>query len=189
MFWRRTNNAQRRGMPRPPQWGSVACWMVRPTSWPHDTFRVWPSGSRMKATYPDGRTRVSRAVEEPPFPTSQRAQLLHFLPTLTCHAEVGGRDERMVDLAPFGEDDDEGARLITQPRHLETRRGHRTPVHHLHPCVRRVERDACVEVAYRQGPWVRPRSTITHLLWISASADAHHGARALPRAIQAASTL
>src|SRR2546421_7017812 len=57
----------------------------------------------------------------------------------------------MVDLAPFGEDDDEGARLITHPRHIETRRGHRTPVHHLHPCVRRVERDACVEVAYRQG--------------------------------------
>ena len=48
---------------------------------------------------PDGRTRVSRAVEEPPFPTSQRAQPLHVLPTLTCHAEVGGRDERMVDLA------------------------------------------------------------------------------------------
>jgi hypothetical protein len=61
---------------------------------------------------PDGRTRVSRAVEEPPFLTSQRAQLLHFLPTLTGHAEVGGRDERMVDLAPFGEDDDEGARLV-----------------------------------------------------------------------------
>jgi hypothetical protein len=49
---------------------------------------------------PDGRTRVSRAVEEPPFPTRPRAQPLHCLPTLTGHAEVGGRDERMVDLAP-----------------------------------------------------------------------------------------
>src|SRR2546428_1113735 len=48
---------------------------------------------------PDGRTSISRAVEEPPFTTSQRAQPLHFLPTLACHAQVGGRYERMVDLA------------------------------------------------------------------------------------------
>jgi hypothetical protein len=45
----------------------------------------------------------------------------------------------MVDLASLGEDDDEGARLITHPRHLEPGRGHRTPVHDLHPCVLRVE--------------------------------------------------
>src|SRR5215831_4046465 len=56
----------------------------------------------------------------------------------------------MVDLAPLGEDDDEGARLITQPRHLESRRRHRPTVHHLHPCVRPVERDAVVEAAHRQ---------------------------------------
>ncbi len=56
----------------------------------------------------------------------------------------------MVDLAPLGEDDDEGARFITHPRHLEPRRGHRTPVHHLHPGVLRVERNAVVEVAHRQ---------------------------------------
>src|SRR5437016_1404555 len=100
---------------------------------------------------PDGRTSVSRAVEEPPFLTRQRAQPLHVLPTLACHAQVSGRYERMVDLAPLGEDEDEGARLITHPRHLEPRRGHRTTVHHPHPCVLRVERDACVEVAHRQG--------------------------------------
>src|SRR5437660_10929768 len=99
---------------------------------------------------PDGRPSVSRAVEEPPFTPSQRAQPIHFLPTLACHAQVGGRYERMVDLAPLGEDEDEGARLITHPRHLEPRRGHRTTVHDLHPCVRRVERDAVVEVAHRQ---------------------------------------
>ena len=64
---------------------------------------------------------------------------------------MSGRDEGMVDLAPLGEDEDEGARLITQPRHLEPRRGHGTPVHHLHLGVRRVERDAVVEVAHRQG--------------------------------------
>src|SRR6266446_3369368 len=57
---------------------------------------------------PDGRTSVSWAIEEPPFPTRQRAHPLHFLPTRACHAEVGGRDERMVNLAPLGEDDDEG---------------------------------------------------------------------------------
>ena len=68
---------------------------------------------------PDGRTSVSRPVEEPPFPTRQRAQPIHFLTTRACHTQVGGRDERMVDLAPLGEDDDEGARYITQPRHLE----------------------------------------------------------------------
>ena len=28
---------------------------------------------------PDGRTRVSRAIEEPPFPTRQRAQPIYFL--------------------------------------------------------------------------------------------------------------
>src|SRR5256712_11892573 len=50
---------------------------------------------------PDGRTRVSRAVEEPPFTPSQLAQPLHFLPTRAGHAQVGGRDERMVDLAPL----------------------------------------------------------------------------------------
>src|SRR5262249_7943553 len=38
----------------------------------------------------------------------------------------------------------------TQPRHLEPGRGDRPTVHHLHPCVCRVERDACVEVAHRQ---------------------------------------
>src|SRR5215510_8834510 len=99
---------------------------------------------------PDGRTRVSRAIEEPPFPTSQRAQPIDFLPTLAGHTQVGGSDERMIDLAPLGEDDDEGARFITEPRHLEPRRGHPPTVHHLHPCVRRVERDAGVEVAHRQ---------------------------------------
>jgi len=67
---------------------------------------------------PDGRASVSRPVEEPPFTTSQRAQPLHFLPTLAGYAQVGGRDERMVDLAPLGEDDDEGARFITHPRHI-----------------------------------------------------------------------
>jgi hypothetical protein len=56
----------------------------------------------------------------------------------------------MVDLAPLGDDDDEGARLITQLRHLEPCRGHRPTVHHLHPCVLCVERDAVVEVAHRQ---------------------------------------
>ena len=35
---------------------------------------------------PDGRTRVSRAVEESPFTPSQRAQPLHFLPTRAGHA-------------------------------------------------------------------------------------------------------
>ena len=39
---------------------------------------------------PDGRTRVSRAVEEPPFPTRQRAQSIHFLPTRAGHTQVGG---------------------------------------------------------------------------------------------------
>ena len=77
---------------------------------------------------PYGRTSVSRAVEEPPFPTRQRAQPIHFLPTLAGYAQVGGRDERMVDLAPLGEDDDEGARCITHPRHFEPGRGHRTTV-------------------------------------------------------------
>src|SRR6266704_4407801 len=96
---------------------------------------------------PYGRTSVSWAVDEPPFTPSQRAQPIHFLWTLACHTKVGGRDERMVDLAPFGEDEDEGARFITHPRHLEPRRGHRPTVHHLHPCVRRVECDAVVEVA------------------------------------------
>src|SRR2546428_8053736 len=100
---------------------------------------------------PDGRTSVSRAVEEPPFPTRQRAQLLHCLPTLAGHTKVGGRDERMVDLAPLREDDDEGARCITHPRHIKPRRGYRTTVYHLHPCVLRVERDAFIEVAHRQG--------------------------------------
>src|SRR5262249_22622256 len=47
---------------------------------------------------PDRRTSVSRAVEEPPFPTRQRAQPIHFLPTLVGHTKVSGRDERMVDL-------------------------------------------------------------------------------------------
>src|SRR5215468_6689127 len=56
----------------------------------------------------------------------------------------------MVNLAPLGEDDDEGPRFITHPRHLKPRRGHRTPVHHLHPCVLHVERDAFVEVAHRE---------------------------------------
>ena len=64
---------------------------------------------------PDGRTRVSRAIEEPPFTPSQRAQPIDFLPTLAGHTQVGGRDERMVDLAPLGKDDDERARLITYP--------------------------------------------------------------------------
>src|SRR5215475_12915615 len=100
---------------------------------------------------PDGRTSISRAVEEPPFPTRQRAQPIHVLPTLAGHTKVGGRDERMVDLAPFGENDDEGSCFITHPRYLEPRCGHRTPVHHLHPCVLCVERDAVVEVAHRQG--------------------------------------
>jgi hypothetical protein len=100
---------------------------------------------------PDGRTSVSRPVEEPPFPTSQRAQSIHFLPTRAGYAQVGGRDERMVDVAPLGEDDDEGARLITHPRRLEPGRGHRTTVYHLHPCVCRVACDAVVEVAHRQG--------------------------------------
>src|SRR5262249_31182533 len=100
---------------------------------------------------PDGRTSISRFIEEPPFPTRQRAQPLHVLPTRAGHAQVGGRDERMVDLTPFGEDDDKGAHCITHPRHLEPRRGYRPPVHHLHPCVRRVECDAVVEVAHRQG--------------------------------------
>src|SRR5205807_9116301 len=75
---------------------------------------------------------------------------LHVLPTRAGHAQVGGRDERMVDLAPLGEDDDEGTRLITHPRHIESSRGHRTPVHHLHLGILRVERDALVEVAHRQ---------------------------------------
>src|SRR5437016_2061886 len=57
---------------------------------------------------PDGRPSVSRAVEEPPFTPSQHAQPIHFLSTRACHAKVGGRYERMVDLAPLGEDDDEG---------------------------------------------------------------------------------
>src|SRR5262245_27923949 len=61
---------------------------------------------------PDGRASVSRAVEEPPFPTRQRAQPIHCLPTLAGHTQVGGRDERMVDLAPFGEDDDEGSSFM-----------------------------------------------------------------------------
>src|SRR5262245_64033756 len=65
---------------------------------------------------PDGRTRVSRPVDEPPFPARQRAQPIHFLPTRAGHAQVGGRDERMVDLAPLGEDDDEGTHFITHPR-------------------------------------------------------------------------
>src|SRR5436853_7669837 len=54
---------------------------------------------------PDRRTRVSRAVEEPPFTPSQRAQPLHFLPTRAGYPKVGGRNERMVDLAPLREDD------------------------------------------------------------------------------------
>ena len=49
---------------------------------------------------PNGRARVSRAVEEPPFTPSQLAQPLHFLPTRAGHAQMGGRDKRMVDLAP-----------------------------------------------------------------------------------------
>ena len=57
----------------------------------------------------------------------------------------------MVDLAPLGEDNDEGTRFITQPRHLEPGRGHHTTMHHLHPCVRRVECDAVVEATHRQG--------------------------------------
>ena len=52
---------------------------------------------------PDGRTSVSRPVDEPPFTTRQRAQPIYFLPTLAGHAQVGRRDERMVDLAPLGE--------------------------------------------------------------------------------------
>src|SRR5215510_5668175 len=74
---------------------------------------------------PDGRTSISRAVEEPPFPTRQRAEPIHFLPTLAGHTKVSGRDERMVDLVPFGEDDDEESCCITQPRHLALRCGHR----------------------------------------------------------------
>src|SRR5262252_3067542 len=105
---------------------------------------------------PDGRTRISGAVEKPPFTPRQRAQPLHFFPTRAGHAQVSRRDERMVDLAPLGEDDDEGARVITQPRHLESRRGHRPTVHHLHPGVRRVERDAVIEVAHRQGHMGQP---------------------------------
>ena len=61
----------------------------------------------------------------------------------------------MVDRAPFGEDD-EGARLITHPRHLEPGRGHRTPVPDLHPGVRRVECDAVVEVESREMLGVMP---------------------------------
>src|SRR5262245_15070693 len=65
-------------------------------------------GGAEEGHIPNGRARVSRAVEEPPFTPSQRAQPLHFLPTRAGHAQVSGRDERMVDLAPLGEDDDEG---------------------------------------------------------------------------------
>src|SRR5205807_710954 len=98
------------------------------------------SGAPLSATDSSGTL-----FEEPPFTPSQHAQPIHFLSTRACHAKVGGRYERMVDLAPLGEDDDEGARFITHPRHLEPRRGHRTPVHHLHPGVLRVERNAVVE--------------------------------------------
>src|SRR5207244_4868631 len=61
---------------------------------------------------PDGRSSISRTVEEPPFITRPRAQPLHVLPTRAGHAQAGGRCERMVDLAPLGEDEDEGAGLI-----------------------------------------------------------------------------
>src|SRR5262245_46767235 len=150
MFWRRTNEAVAARHAAAADAGLGGLLYCQPDFLAKRHLEGMAVGIADGSHIPAGRTSVSRAVEEPPFPTSQRAQPIHFLPTLAGHTKVGGSDERMIDLAPLGEDDDEGARVITHPRHIKPRRGHRTTGYHLHPCVRRVERDACVEIAHQQ---------------------------------------
>src|SRR5215510_9735488 len=64
--------------------------MVSPTSWPNDTSRVWPSGSRRKATYPMGgpaslgplRSRPSPRANAHNRSTSSRLETVAELPGL-----------------------------------------------------------------------------------------------------------
>src|SRR6266699_2305415 len=111
MFWRRTNEAPRHAASAAAGLGGLLD--GQPDFLAKRHLQGMTVGIADEGHIPDGRTRVSRAIEEPPFPTRQRAQPVHFLPTRAGHAQVGGRYKRMVDLAPLREDDDKGSCFIT----------------------------------------------------------------------------
>src|SRR5438309_11662511 len=109
MCWRRTNDAQRTRHAASAAAGLGGLLDGQPDVLAKRHLQGMAVGVADGGQIPYGRTSVSRLVDEPPFPTSQHAQPIHVLPTRAGYAQVGGRDERMVDLAPLREEDDEGA--------------------------------------------------------------------------------